>query len=536
LRVLRGYGTGAGILLLVLGFILSTMRPERQAVSLSIGGFGLLLLVSGLILNRERVTAVLTGRRGRAAGASAGYAITVVAVIVLINFLAGRHHARYDSTENKAFSLSEQTLKVLESLPRDVQVTAFFRDSEPTKGRLDDLVAEYRYHSSKLTWRYVDPDKNPGEVGRYEIQEYGTIVFESAGQETRITSSDEESLTNALIKVTRDRERVAYIATGHGERGMEDGDRDGLTLLKDSLEKQNYRVASLNLTQGVPGDASLLFIPGPRKPFLPEEIRMVDDYLDGGGRVMLLQDPGVDSGLTEVLGAYGLTIREDVIIDRVSQLFGGDARIPMVPGDGYDRFHQVTKHFHYQTFYPLATSIEIAASLPDGVSASSLAETSDVSWGEASEAELESGRPTFKEGEDTRGPMTVAAAASRRLEPAEDENDETARESSKEIGSDPETPESGPGTPEARLVLFGDSDFLTNAYFNASGNGDLALNAIAWLAEREELVSIRPKTSVPRLVILTPTQVFYYFWTIVAVLPITIAVIGVGIWIRRRKL
>jgi ABC-type uncharacterized transport system involved in gliding motility auxiliary subunit len=170
------------------------------------------------------------------------------------------------------------------------------------------------------------------------------------------------------------------------------------------------------------------------------------------------------------------------------------------------------------------------------VSASSLAETSDVSWGEASEAELESGRPTFKEGEDTRGPMTVAAAASRRLEPAEDENDETAGESLRETGSDPETPESGPGTPEARLVLFGDSDFLTNAYFNASGNGDLALNAIAWLAEREELVSIRPKTSVPRLVILTPTQVFYYFWTIVAVLPITIAVIGVGIWIRRRKL
>jgi ABC-type uncharacterized transport system involved in gliding motility auxiliary subunit len=510
-RIIRGYGIGAGTVLLVLGFILNTMMPERQTVSLSIGGFGLLLLVTGLILNKERVVAFLTGRRGRAAGASAGYTITVVAIIVLINFLAGRHHARYDSTENKTFSLSEQTLKVLESLPREVRATAFYRDSEPTRGRLDDLVAEYRYHSSKLTWRYVDPDKSPGEARRYEIQEYGTIVFESGEQETRITSGDEESLTNALVKVTRDRKRVAYITTGHGERGLEDGDRSGLTLLKNSLEKQNYQVSSIPLTQGVPEDASLLLIPGPEKRFLPEEIGMVNDYLGGGGRLMILQDPGVDPGLSEVFGAYGLAIRKDVIIDRVSQLFGGDARIPMVPADGYDRFHQITKHFHYQTFYALASSIEVAASLPEGVSASRLAETSEASWGEASQAEFESGRPTFNDGQDTRGPVTVAAAASGQR------------------GSETERP-------EARIVLFGDSDFLTNAYFNASGNGDLALNAIAWLAEREELVSIRPKTAVPRLVILTPVQVFYYFWTIVAVLPITIAVVGVGIWIRRRKL
>ena len=321
--------------------------------------------------------------------------------------------------------------------------------------------------------------------------------------------------------MTRDRKKVAYITTGHGERGPEDGDRGGLTLLKDSLEKQNYQVSSISLTQGVPEDASLLLIPGPEKPFLPEEIGMVNDYLGGGGRLMILQDPGVDPGLSEVLGAYGLAIRDDVIIDRVSQLFGGDARIPMVPADGYDRFHQITKHFHYQTFYPLASSIEVAASLPEGVSASRLAETSEASWGEANKAEFESGRPTFDDGQDTRGPVTVAAAASRKLGAAE--------ESSGQGRSEPETP-------EARVVLFGDSDFLTNAYFNVSGSGDLALNAIAWLAEREELVSIRPKTAVPRLVILTPAQVFYYFWTIVAVLPITIAVVGVGIWIRRRKL
>ncbi|HXH27550.1 MAG TPA: hypothetical protein VNL37_00795, partial [Candidatus Polarisedimenticolia bacterium] len=89
---------------------------------------------------------------------------------------------------------------------------------------------------------------------------------------------------------------------------------------------------------------------------------------------------------------------------------------------------------------------------------------------------------------------------------------------------------------EARLLLFGDSDFLSNAYFNASGNGDLALNGIAWLAEQGELVSIRPKTSVPRLVILSATQLRYSFWTIVALAPIGITAVGVGVWVRRKRL
>ena len=91
-------------------------------------------------------------------------------------------------------------------------------------------------------------------------------------------------------------------------------------------------------------------------------------------------------------------------------------------------------------------------------------------------------------------------------------------------------------TAETRLVVFGDSDFMTNGFFNASGDGDLALNSIAWLSEQEELVSIRPKSSQPRIVVLSRQQVLYYFFTIVAIAPIAITVAGVAIWWRRKKL
>ncbi len=538
MRILREWGPGAGAALMVLAFVLTTVVPERRPLALSIGGLGAVLLIGGLVLDRERVVRFLKGRRGRAAGASAGYILTVVAVVGLVNFVAGRHHARYDATESKVFSLSEQTIRVLESLPREVRATAFYREEEPGRGRLEDLVDEYRYHSGRLSWRFVDPDKNPGEVRRYEIRDYGTIVFESGDRESRITSADEESLTNALIKVTRDAEPVAYVTGGHGESNPEDGDRRGLSLLKEALTKQHYRVAPVSLTAGVPEDASLLIVPGPDKAFLTEEVATLRSYLDAGGRALILLDPGTDAGLSDLLRAFGLAVRRDVIIDKVTQIFGGDARVPMVQTGGYDLYHPITKSFEYQTFYPMASSIEIAATLPEGVIASRLASTSEVSWGESTQTEVESGRITFDGGVDTKGPVIVGAAIRRAIRDRADApaggNGPSGEDDPAEDAPDGEG--DAAGDPETRLVLFGDSDFLTNAYFNASGNGDLGLSAIAWLAEREELVSIRPKTSEPHLVILSTAQIFYYFWTIVALMPISIATAGVAIWIRRRRL
>ncbi|HXH28792.1 MAG TPA: GldG family protein, partial [Candidatus Polarisedimenticolia bacterium] len=411
MKVLREYGLGVGALLLVVDLIVATIVPERRGYVLGTGAFALVLLVAGLALNRARLIAALKGRRVRAAGASAGYILIVIAVLVLINFLAGRHHVRYDSTENKMFSLSEQTIKVLHALPRDVTVTAFYQEVQPGRQKLEDLLKEYHDRSSKLSYTFVDPDANPGEARRYGITEYGTTVVESGKRESRFTTADEEALTNALIKVTQDRDLIVYVTTGHGEHELSGGERGSLSQLKEALEKQHYTVKPLVLNQGVPADASVVLIPGPRKAFLPAEAKMIGDYLDRGGRVMLLQDPGDASGLADVLAREGLKVRDDVVVDKVSQLFGGSALIPMVQGDGYDTVHPVTKTFRIQTFFPEASSIEVASPLPQGVTVTKLAQTSQYSWGETSQAELESGHIHMDRGTDVQGPLTLAAAA-----------------------------------------------------------------------------------------------------------------------------
>ena len=520
MRLLRSSGIPLGVIFLVVGLILGTIVPERRMVHLPIGCFGLILLAAGLVLNRHDVLAFLRGRRARAAGASAGYTITVIAVVVLINFLAGRHHSRLDTTESSVFSLSEQTISILKSLPGEVVISAFVQDGAPTKQRMEDLLDEYRYHSRRLSVRYIDPDKNPAEVRRYEVTGYGTIIVERDGHESRINSVDEESLTNALIKVTSDEKKIVYVTTGHGERDPEDSEEYGLSQVREALERQHYEVKSLHLNREVPRDASMVLLAGPRVDFLQEEIGVIRDYLGRGGRAFIVLDPGSEPGLAGVLSEFGLALRDDVVIDKVSQLFGGNAMVPMV--SGYDALHPVTKTFRYQTFYQLAASVELLTPLPEGVSVTSLARTSEASWGESSREELESGHIAFTEEVDVMGPMTIGAAATRRYEePVGDREEDPVEGEEGGDGVDTAAGEREPSSdesPEARVILFGDSDFLSNAYFNASGNGDLTLNAIAWLAEREELVSIRPKSSTPTLMILPPQKVVFYFVTIVAVI------------------
>jgi ABC-type uncharacterized transport system involved in gliding motility auxiliary subunit len=522
-RFLKEFAAGAGALLLVLAIALEAIVPERAAYVLSIGGLGAVLLAAGLWLDRERVLAILKGRTARAAGASAGYVLTVLAVVVLVNFLAARHHLKFDATENKAFTLSEQTVKILQSLARDVEVTSFFKEGEPAYDKFKDLIQEYADTGRRLRHRNVDPDKNPGEARRYGITEYGQIVVESGKQESRVTTPDEESLTNALIKVTRDRERIVYVTAGHGERDLNDGERGGLTALKGELEKQHYTVKPLVLGQGVPADASLVLIAGPKKTFLDGEVRMVDEYLERGGRLLYLQDPATDPGLDRVLATYGVAVRKDVVVDKVSRLFGGDYLVPMVAPDGYDTLHPVTKNFKIQTIFPLASSVDVKSELPAGVSATKLAQSTTYSWSQPENGQLQSGRMTLDEKSGLHGPLTIGAAVTRKVDAAPPPEAE-AKQAEK------------PTPPETRLLVFGDSDFLTNAYFNASGNSDLALNGVAWLSEQEELVSIRPKTSTPRILILGPQEARLYFFTIVAFAPIVTVVAGVGIWARRKKL
>lgn len=452
--------------------------------------------------------------------------VIVLAIIVVVNYLLARNHYRFDFTQGKIHSLSDQSIKVLKNLKNEVQIKAFFREGNFSRSKMEKLLKNYAYHSKRIKYEFIDPDKNPGLVEKYDINTDGTSVLECGGQKTRITTTSEEDLTNAIIKVSREKKKVIYFLEGHGEASIEDYQQKGYSHAKEELEKLAYEVKklSLALSETFPQDTSALVIPGPEKDLLPHELETIKNFLADGGRVFFMVDPEEAPGLKSYLKNYGVKLEDDFIVDTISRLMGGDYFMPIVSEYEY---HEITKNFRYATFFPLARTVDVLEEKPEGVTAEVLAKSSPNSW---SERELEKREVSFNKDKDKKGPLPLAVVVTIKPEKKKDqEKAEIKGEEKKE-----EKAEKKEEKREGRLAVFGDSDFASNNYYNLSGNGNLFLNVVNWLTEEEDLISIQPKTSSPRTIQLTPSQGRLILWTSIVILPLIIFVAGITIWARRR--
>ena len=113
-------------------------------------------------------------------------------ILVLVNFISDRHYKRIDTTTSKQFSLSEQTKKILDSLDRQVKVTAFYTEDHYRRGLAHDILNEYAAQSSKISVTFIDPNAKPGEAMAYGIKQNGTVVFESEGKREDVESYQNE--------------------------------------------------------------------------------------------------------------------------------------------------------------------------------------------------------------------------------------------------------------------------------------------------------------------------------------------------------
>jgi ABC-type uncharacterized transport system involved in gliding motility auxiliary subunit len=446
--------------------------------------------------------------------------VLIFGVIALVEAVSYRHNWRVDLTENKRNSLSPQTIKVLSDLPVPVKATAFFRPDQPGKRTAEDLFKQYAARSDgKFSWEVVDADRDPLRAKRYNVETYGTVVLEAtptAGQvkEEKITDAEEEKLTNGLIRVTREGKRIIYFLKGHGEKDPGNREKTGLSEVKESLEKLNYQVKDLLLAREtkIPDDAAIVVVAGPEKDLLPNEIDALSGYVARAGKVLFMIDPFQAAGLNALLDRYGLGVGNDVIIDINPQgrLLGAGPEVPVV---GDYQAHPITRDFRFATFFPVARTVVVKDKPPEGVTAQPLARTSGESWAETNQDQIKTGQVKPDPGE-ARGPLTVAAVATVDAKGA---------------------PADKKGA-KARVVVIGDSDFASNAFVRLSGNKDLFLNTVSWLAEEENQIAIRPKDPRSTPVFLTASQGQVLFYVPVVILPLAMIVAGVYAVVRKRSL
>ena len=542
-RVLQGLGW-AGVAVVFAALVVRFTLPDQQELWWWLAVVGLAMVAVHTLSQWRDILAFFSRRQAREGVVATSGVLLGLGILVAANYILSRQNVRWDLTAAQQYSLSDQTRRVLQALEAPISVLVFAREAEFPSYR--DRLDEYAYVSSQVDVEYIDIDRNPVRARQYEVQAYGTIVFEYEGRIERTTSNAEQELTNALIKAVEGEERVVYFVQGHGERDPEDDDRGGYGAVRDALGRDNFRVETVVLAQTgeVPADATVLVVAGPSTDLLPTEADLLREHLDGGGKLLLMLDPP-DTGddppqpnLIALAGEWGIELGADVVVDAsgVGQLLGTDASVPVAAS--YPP-HAITDGFNLLTAFPLARSVQPVAGGVSGRIGEVVVETGARSWAEADLTQLATGEVTLDEDAgDVPGPVPIAAVVSQTIdapEPPEDaddpegDGDDEAEAAQDGVNADDDDPPL-----QARLAVFGDSDFASNSAVGIQGNLDLALNTINWLALQENLIAIRPREPEDRRITLTADQQWRVFWLSVVLLPAFIAGAGIYTWWNRR--
>src|SRR5262245_11466061 len=505
LLIIAGY-LGAG--LLIAGLV-------RYAIQEVMGTFNTALLIAGGVLLLVSVGAnyrsirTASGKRSTKLGANTtAMSVAVIAILTVINFLSYKHHSRIDLTTEKLYSLSDQTRKIVSGLQKDIKVMKFDTSfGQPDDEALSNLMKEYRDLSSRITYEELDPQAHPEHEPirkQYNVTTPGEVVVASDTRSEHVQGTEEQNLTNAILKVTRDTSKMICFVEGHGEKNLTSAEEDAYGSIDKKLKQENYETRSVKLLSesGVASDCAVLVVAGPKQPLFPQEVAAIGKYLESGGSVFLLIDPQTDTKLEDVLGAWGIELGQGIVVDPEAYLSIGGPGMPAL--DDYGS-HQITAPLTKRlTFFPLARSLKVQRDHGTDATITELMKTSGTSW---AQVDLKTDqRVSFDAGKDEKGLLTIGVAGTRKA-----------------------------GEKQSRLVVLGDSDFASNAFAGlAPDNQNLFMNAVNWLAQDEDLIAIRPKSATERTVTMKENQMNLLKWISLLFLPGAVVGSGIWIWWKRR--
>lgn len=485
------------------------------------------------VKNRGQGTGDGGQRRPAKAAIGANVAAMVVLALVLLgmlNYLSARHYHRFDLTRVKIYSLSEQSKAILKELKEPVKITVFFQPTHSLYSPLKELLQNYQYHGAKsISVEFVDPARDFARakmlVEQYKIDDENLIIFECGQRNKYIGAQEiaeyeyqgpfgtvpklkvfkgEEAFTSSILSVTETRKPVVVFMTGHGEKQIQQHETGGYSGVAQSLQRGNFEVQELSLVREgkIAPETDLVILAGPNVSLADMELQEIGSYLNAGGKLLILIDPMMEAGLTGFLREWGVEAGNDVVVDPAKKLpFISPANVFITEYGA----HPITEKIQgLAILLPLTRTVISLGEPPAGVSVTELAKTTSYGWGET-----KPGQTTFEfnETEDKKGPVSVAVAVEK-------------------------TTEDGKKT---RMVVVGDSDFVSNSQFGNLGNKDFFMNIIHWLVQQEKKIAIGPKIPEQVNLNLNASQMNQIFWETIVGLPLLVLGLGGVILWRRRK-
>lgn len=479
-------------------------------------------------------------------GMHVGLSILAVAgLLLMVNYLAARHFERFSWTSDARYQLSEATRAVLGVITNEVEVTLLFDRDEPLFSAVSGLLKEYSYANPKIRVEHVDYKRDISRaetvIARYQLpqSESDLVIFdvdrrtkmvranelsdynieEVVGGEReirRVTFKGERLFTSAIISLIEGRSPRAYFLRGHGEHDpARSGTQMGYAKFARLLQQQSIRTAYLSLiaTNRVPDDCSLLIVAGPATPLEPVELTRLGEYLNRGGRMLVLlsywRSRNAPTGIERLLADWGVVVGDNCVGEPRNTVSTRDVVCTNFTA------HPIVKPLVDRSLYlVLPRSVEPAPArgkTPDAprvmpliLSSTEAYVTTDFST---------DGMPKRQPLRDRVGVVPLAVAVE--------------KGNLQGVGAD---------VGSTRIVVVGESIFLGNETIEKLANSDLANLTIGWLLDRPQaLTGLLPRPIQEYEITLTRSQMARARLLLLLVLPGLVIGCGVAVWARRRR-
>lgn len=484
---------------------------------------------------KERFKNYMTGIREQFATRSSkvgtySFVLTAVflAILITVNFALSflpDSYTQADLTANQLYSISSQSKVMLSSLEDEITIYWIVASGEEDE-YVEKLLHNYEDYSSKVKVVKKDPDLNPDFTNAYTDEEiYNNSIIVECGDRYRyisyeemyeISSTDyysmyssadefsgEKLITSAISYCTTEELPVVHVLEGHGEAELSAD-------FADAIETDNLETETLSLLNGesVPDDVECILINAPSTDISEEEKDMLIDFLEGGGRVLILSVTNTGDelpNLKAVAEYYGISVLEGVVVEESTDHYVFNMPVLLMPEMESSEITDPLISDNYHVIMPVAKALDVSE--PDGdVTVTPLLQSSENSILKADGYDIETYE---KEEGDTQGPLTLAALATKDID---EEN-------------------------QMQLVWIASSEMLDEAYnqYSSDANEDFVLNALEMMCEKDDSVSVRSKSLTNEYLTVSTSSASLIKVVTIGVIPAVYLIVGIAVVVRRKR-
>ncbi len=467
----------------------------------------------------------------------------LVFIVILVNYYGFKHYKRFDYSRDHQFTLSERTRSFLKSLEKPVKLIVYMTPQDPLQGDVSTLAEEYRSTNPKfISIENIDPFRAAGRASevqaKYKLaQQENVVIVDSEGRNKIITDdkmadvdnsgammgqppqitafTGEQAVTAAMLEVTEGKKSSVYYVQGHGEPAM--GKDKPLETVGGLLDGEHLASAELNLlnVDVIPADASVVMLMGARYDLTEREVKLLSDYWDKGGRILLLLNPDVATPhLAAFLDRVGIKPDDDRVL-RTLELAGG---VTGVVRDAYGTFvgdsviaKQLTGINLVLLGATQSLTLDPARGSSGNIKLAPLVQAIKGFWGETDYKDIENTGVEFNPGKDKEAPLALAATVEKNA-----------------LGD--QRVQNG----ASRMIVVGNSKFVENDAISEP-TANFFVSGLNWLLEREALIGIAPKQVKNFSLNLPDDQMRLILSTMVFGVPAFAAVLGILVWWQRRR-